>query len=420
MSFNTLLPDIRNIKTPVGYGAIMYNGSSSALSSCYPFFTSQYYLNVLPSISSSGSGTISIHDTDDYWTVMPGYKLEVYSGCYTGLLLTGDNTTGIVPVNYAISPANNATSIKLYFKGNLIDHPGEYDVLSNGTAVTASNYATAYDIRYSTTRYHVFEFYTGSGGTLSFAGSNNVSGILCLLIGGGGGGGGATGTTYGSGGGGAGTFLTTTITAIPGATFTIKIGEGGAGGSSSGAGSFGSTSSIECTRNGQTDILTAGGGGSGGGVSGGITQGNKASLFGSTGGAITNYNGTTSAYATLSANMYSLVQTGTVFATPTLFAFAGGSSTYAQSLGVNQSAGGGGGGAGTAGSNSNFKSGGNGGTGRSWEIITSNTRYFAGGGGGRQWQFRVDYSGDLNGGGGCGGGNSCTIEYWLGWREQWR
>ena len=99
----------------VGYGAIMYNGSSTGIVSCYPFFTSRPNLTALTSISSSGAGTISINDVDDYWTVMPGYKLEVYNNAFYGsLLLTGDNTNGVVPINYVIS-ANQASSIKLYF-----------------------------------------------------------------------------------------------------------------------------------------------------------------------------------------------------------------------------------------------------------------------------------------------------------------
>ena len=110
---------------PVGYGAIMYNGSASVISSCYPFFTSHTNLAALSSISSSGSGTISIDNIDEYWTVMPGYKLEVYADAGYGgtLLLTGDNTSGIVPVNYTISSPNSASSIKLYFNNTLIAQP---------------------------------------------------------------------------------------------------------------------------------------------------------------------------------------------------------------------------------------------------------------------------------------------------------
>ena len=99
-------------KSPVAYGAIMYNGSAAAgIASCYPLFTSQSFLSV-------------INDVDDYWTVMPGYKLIVYShGIGDTTLLTGDNTNGVAPVTYKISSPNLASSIQLYFKDTLIVQP---------------------------------------------------------------------------------------------------------------------------------------------------------------------------------------------------------------------------------------------------------------------------------------------------------
>ena len=114
-----------NSLTPVGYGAILYNGSASGRASCYPIFTSRSNFFALTSLSSSGAGTINISDIDDYWTVMPGYKLEVYADAgYSGtLLLTGNNTSGTVPVNYLNPSGNSASSIKLYFKGTLIEQP---------------------------------------------------------------------------------------------------------------------------------------------------------------------------------------------------------------------------------------------------------------------------------------------------------
>ena len=104
---------------PVGYGAIMYNGSSSSIANCYPFFTSQSNLLTLTSISSSGAGTISMNDIDEYWTVMPGYKIVLYADTAFGgaILFTGDNTSGSVPVNYPIPSPNNASSIRLFFNG---------------------------------------------------------------------------------------------------------------------------------------------------------------------------------------------------------------------------------------------------------------------------------------------------------------
>jgi hypothetical protein len=110
---------------PLTYGAIMYNGTVDGTSSCYPVFTSLSNLAALTSKSDSGSGTINISDVDDYWTVMPGYKIVVYGLTgYTGtLLLTGDNTSGASPATFKISSPNNASSIQLYFKGTLIAQP---------------------------------------------------------------------------------------------------------------------------------------------------------------------------------------------------------------------------------------------------------------------------------------------------------
>jgi hypothetical protein len=107
----------------IGYGAILYNGDPSAVSSFYPFFTSQPNLAALPSISSSGAaGTISIADVDDYWTVMPGYKIVLYNDVnYTSTSYTSDNTSGVVPINYKISPPNTIASFQLFFNNTLIN-----------------------------------------------------------------------------------------------------------------------------------------------------------------------------------------------------------------------------------------------------------------------------------------------------------
>ena len=373
----------------IGYGAIMYNGNSSALVSCYPFFTSRSNFTALPSLSSSGTATtISINDVDDYWTVMPGYKLEVYNGMFysAGILLTGDNTTGVVPVNYTISPANQASSIKLYFNNTLIQDPGDSVPLFNGSSVTVSNYATTtYDIAFGTTYYHVYEFYTGSTGTLSFTGSSNVSNIQCLLVGGGGGGGNYFSGNTGAGGGGAGTFAHATFTAIPGSTFTITVGAGGAGGggNSNNPGLVGSLTSITRTVNSVVDAtLNAGGGGGGGSLNG--QTGNNQSYGSSAGGYGTNS-------ATLAT---SYTATGSAFTVITAATFRGGSGVGSGT------GGGGGGGAGAAGSNGAFLGGGGpGGAGRAWTVIPA--RSFAGGGGGMN-----STNGGTAGGGGTGGGGA--------------
>ena len=362
----------------VGYGAIMYNGNPDGMASCYPVFTSQVNFTALTSISSSGMGTISINDVDDYWTVMPGYKLEVYAGAWysVGILLTADNTNGVVPVNYKPS-ANQASSLKLYFKGTLIEQPGTF-ALFNGSAVKVSNYMNTYDILYGSTYYHVYEFFEGSIGTLSFTGSNTVSNIQCLLIGGGGGGGmyNVSGATA-AGAGGAGTFLTTSFSAIPGSTFTVTVGAGGAGAAASttNPGTFGSTTSITRSYNNVVDnTLTAGGGGGGGALN--DTNGTIGTIYGSTGGTGgMNVAGVTNATAASTAAGTAYTVTGSVFTTISAYTNIGGNSS-------NTGGGGGGGGAGSAGQDraSNYP-GGNGGNGKAW-TVTGSSRLFAGGGGG--------------------------------------
>lgn len=123
MTFFTI-PGLSSTRAYTGYGTIMYNGNSAALSSCYPFFTSQSNLSALTSISSAGAGTISIVDIDDYWVVMPGYKIILYTDInYISTSYTSDNTSGTVPINYKIAPPNTISSVQLYFKGTLIAQP---------------------------------------------------------------------------------------------------------------------------------------------------------------------------------------------------------------------------------------------------------------------------------------------------------
>lgn len=99
-------------KSPVAYGAIMYNGSTGGTEACYPFFTSQSNLSF-------------INDVDDYWTVMPGYKLIVYADpSYGGaILLSVNNKNGVAPTNYVSSSRNVASSLQLFFKDDLIAQP---------------------------------------------------------------------------------------------------------------------------------------------------------------------------------------------------------------------------------------------------------------------------------------------------------
>lgn len=92
--------------------------------------------------------------------------------------------------------------------------------------------------------------------------STTTSITLFLVGGGGGGGGSAIGSNDHAvvgGGGGGGCVVKTTATVVPGTTYTVTIGAGGAGGTSTAAGSIGSDSTI--TGSGFTTITALGGGG---------------------------------------------------------------------------------------------------------------------------------------------------------------
>ena len=398
-------------KSPVTYGAIMYNGPTGT-TACYPLFTSQTILAALTSTSSSGAGIVSITNVDDYWTVMPGYKIEVYSGSwYTGtIILTGNNSDGLVPVNYSTTPNYNlACSIKLYFKGTLIDEPRRYATIFNsttvnltltsGTKITVSNYGATSTLTYNSASYRIYEFYAGSTGTFSVSSGSNLN-VLCLLIGGGGGGGcfiNDTGYT-GSGGGGAGAFLTTTVSATPGATFYIEVGAGGAAAAlnTSTRGEPGNPTSIISTLDGVA--LNAGGGGSGGGPTVGQLTGRIGTYFGSTGGTSGIGNGTAIDARPIGTG-YAVTSGNAVFTSISAFVSIGGNSS-------NTGGGGGGGGAGGAGQDrSGTFSGGDGGLGKTW-FVTGGSRFFAGGGGGVNSTYGP--GGGVAGAGGSGIGGRFT------------
>ena len=109
---------------PIGYGAIMYNGTGNGIAHSYPFFASQPNISVLPGVDMSGNATtIDTDNEDDFWLVMPGYKLELYNypGFGEPIITTSNNTTGTTPVNFVLSPNyNKVSSLKLYYKNVLL------------------------------------------------------------------------------------------------------------------------------------------------------------------------------------------------------------------------------------------------------------------------------------------------------------
>lgn len=86
---------------PVGIACFMFDGASAF--SVWPFCCSTKGINP--------------QGADDYWVVNAGYSITIYSANgYTGGTYTLDNTSGTAAQNFSASPANNARSIRVYFK----------------------------------------------------------------------------------------------------------------------------------------------------------------------------------------------------------------------------------------------------------------------------------------------------------------
>jgi hypothetical protein len=271
--------------------------------------------------------------------------------------------------------------------------------------------------------------YTGTGATKDYS-ITTTENLICDILVVAGGGGGAH-NHGGGGGGGAIVFINSVV--LNNASYTIRVGSGGAKGSRSTT-NFGGLKGNDTviTLNG-TDILKAEGGGGGGqgstvgsignGGSGGGGDGYRDALSvfnnGIVGtGSIKNYNGTTGVLYGNNGGSYYLATSG----------------TYINKAG----AGGGGGGAGQIGSNATkVNVAGNGGNGISSATINGNTynfvdmfgttygtnddnnsttRYFGGGGGGGTWAANAgdapagDIGGvTISGSGGKGGGGGGAL-----------
>lgn len=100
-----------NNNNPVAWGAILYATGTNKIS--YP---------ISSSISNLNTSTILHAYAYDYLMVMPGFKVEVYSGTnYTGTLLGyGYNTYGVNPILVQYSSATVVYSVKLYYKGTVV------------------------------------------------------------------------------------------------------------------------------------------------------------------------------------------------------------------------------------------------------------------------------------------------------------
>jgi len=61
-------------------------------------------------------------DTDDYWFVNPGFRIDIYdSNNYSGYLQTFDNTDGTSPQVYNTSGANRTASFIVWYLGSQIN-----------------------------------------------------------------------------------------------------------------------------------------------------------------------------------------------------------------------------------------------------------------------------------------------------------
>lgn len=106
----TTLPFTYN-SSSVYPGAFMLNANSGS----FPIFCSIYNFS-----------TWGMNDIDNYYIVMPGYKLLTYpTSGYVSSSTTSqngvyDNTSGETPLYYNSSYAGHGSSCYLFFKGNAI------------------------------------------------------------------------------------------------------------------------------------------------------------------------------------------------------------------------------------------------------------------------------------------------------------
>jgi hypothetical protein len=117
---------------PVFPGAFMLNEGNGS----FPIFCSVY------DFSRWG-----MNDIDNYYIVMPGYKLLTYQSIgytYSSSLYNGifDNTTGTAPKYYTISYSNLSSSCYLYYKGNEIKLIGISDTESQTPISISTNTST--------------------------------------------------------------------------------------------------------------------------------------------------------------------------------------------------------------------------------------------------------------------------------------
>ena len=310
-----------------------------------------YFANGTPFVSGGGGGVS--------WQPVQNSSFIAVSG--NGYLVNTKNS-GVVVTLPSTPVLGNYLQIvdysKTAFSNSITIYPNGSKLNSNTSNVSLSTNGSS-----------VALVYTDSvQGWIAFGGFNvspvgNYS-IEYLSVAGGGGG----GSGYESSGGGAGGFLAGTTTIVPGTTYTITIGAGGAGVPGSTIGWLNQRAASGTDTSFSSLILSIGGGGgastsSGSGASGGSGGGGAR---GGSGGV------------------------GTVG--------QGNSGGISYTGGPNYG-GAGGGGASAAGTNGGSTGAGSGGAGLS-SSISGSTTYYAGGGGG------CVYAGGSGGAGGNGGGGA--------------
>lgn len=248
-------------------------------------------------------------------------------------------------------------------------------VASGGTVTTFSGY-----------KIHTFN----NSGTFTLSSAPSGPTFDFLMIAGGGGGGTGNGNNSAHPGGGAGGLIYRTAQSLTAGSYSIVVGDGGAGAPGSGSTSstpIYATSGVNTTFNG----LTALGGG-------GAPSYNSGALIGQNGGS-----GSGGQHATNSNRIGgNALQPGSASGG---FGFKGGDGQDDNTLGGPCWTGGGGGGAGAAGVNGTPNIGGEGGIGKQYDI-SGISRYYAGGGGGGTTKNNSNTDCLYNPLGGLGGGGT--------------
>ena len=321
-----------------------------------------------------------------------GDGADVFSGANGG--------SGVVIIKYY----SIQQTVQQYISSTPVTAPNVVAGITTGTLGTTNSLITTFG---TTDSYMMFAYTidnTGSGQTQYIL--NIKENINCdILIVGGGGGGGKFG-----GGGGGGSILFAANTALNSGSYTIRVGDGGAGDATADDATDGINGYDSSITINSVQYIAKGGGGGG---SRGVSSGGRNGVAGGSGGGGSGTNVTTNVgFGGISnKNTYDIFQS---------FGNNGGQGKPDLTGPDPSFSSGGGGGAGSAGSDfSRTTGGGNGGTGKDFTSYFGTTigdnGWFGGGGGGQTYinagtrSFGNGGSG-LFGGGGRGGYESTTAE----------